>query len=147
MCERISALSHPYSITNEKVKRYAQLEPGMCKPKCSPQPTHRINWCQPIIWSLIEKTAQSVGYPWSPVEIVRQLQQIDPELFAVLRPQRISQWWDHNCLDVLKWTDSHQHAIEAGSWPIVGERCKGILVSSEFLLGPLHISTIFIIPG
>lgn len=72
--------------------------------------------------------AREVGFPWSPAEIVRRLQRIDPELFAALRPQRISQWRDHMYPNELKWTESHQRAIEAGSQVIKHGRRKGIFV-------------------
>ncbi|KAG8695976.1 hypothetical protein FRC09_008822 [Ceratobasidium sp. 395] len=84
-----------------------------------PQATtsHRINWTNSLIWPQIERAAIAVGYPWSPVEIVRRLQLLDPETFASLRPQRISQWRDHRFANELRWTESHQRSIEAGDRP------------------------------
>ncbi|QRV96744.1 Ulp1 protease family, carboxy-terminal catalytic domain protein [Ceratobasidium sp. AG-Ba] len=79
--------------------------------------SRRVNWTHPLIWPQIERAAQSVGYPWSPSEIVRRLQLLDPVVFASLRPQRISQWRDHSFTDVLRWTDSHMRSIKAGDRP------------------------------
>ncbi|QRV92811.1 Ulp1 protease family, carboxy-terminal catalytic domain protein [Ceratobasidium sp. AG-Ba] len=79
--------------------------------------TRRVNWTHPLIWPQIERAALSVGYPWSPSEIVRRLQLTNPTMFASLRPQRISQWRDHRFTDVLRWTSSHMRSIQAGDRP------------------------------
>ncbi|KAG9085676.1 hypothetical protein FRC06_003501, partial [Ceratobasidium sp. 370] len=78
---------------------------------------HRVNWTNQLIWPQIERTAVAVGYPWSPVEIVRRLRLLDPNTFATLRPQRISQWRDHHFPTVLRWTESHMRSIKAGDYP------------------------------
>ncbi|KEP49337.1 DDE superfamily endonuclease, partial [Rhizoctonia solani 123E] len=83
--------------------------------KARMRPTKRMNWCHPLVWPIIQQAANRVGFPWSPQEIVRQLQQIDPTLFATLRPQRISQWRDHTVTDSLQWKESHMQAIQAGA--------------------------------
>jgi hypothetical protein len=132
MRESLLSLLHPYSSINTNAARQDQEEAG--KSKNRPGPTHRINWSQPLIWSVIDTTARSVGYPWSPVEIVRRLQQIDRQLFAALLPQRISQWRDHSHTSDLKWTEAHMRTVSHGNRSGIGERRGGIFVSVCFLL-------------
>lgn len=127
---KLSGLSRPYSILNAGAECHTNLTDDLRqKDKPGPARTHRINWCHPLIWALIDRICQEVGYPWSPTEIVRRLQIIAPDIFATLRPQRISQWRDHSQPEILKWTDSHLRAISAGTRPFTGERRHGILVS------------------
>lgn len=133
---RLSKLSrnHPYKAHTTDADTARQ-----------PDLMQRINWCHPLIWAIIERTAQEVGFPWSPAEIVRRLQQADPVLFAALRPQRISQWRDHQYPNELIWTKSHQRAIDAGSRVIKHGRRRGIFVSPIYaecsaLIGLTHNS-------
>ncbi|KAG9073773.1 hypothetical protein FS749_014698 [Ceratobasidium sp. UAMH 11750] len=89
--------------------------------------TSRINWAHPLIWPQIEAAARAVGYPWSPVEIVRRLQQQNPTTFATLRPQRISQWRDHSVTNELRWTLQHLRSIEEGKRPQQSLNHLGVL--------------------
>lgn len=92
--------------------------------------TQYINWTSPLIWTQIERTAQAVGPPWSPAEIVRRLKQLDPIVFDSLRPQRISQWRDQRFPGILRWTESHMRSIEAGNRPSRANAGRnGVLVS------------------
>ncbi|QRW11491.1 hypothetical protein RhiLY_10490 [Ceratobasidium sp. AG-Ba] len=77
----------------------------------------QVNWTHPLIWSQIECAALSVGYPWSPIKLVHRLQLLNPTMFALLRPQRISQWRDHGFTNILRWTHSHIQSIKAGDCP------------------------------
>lgn len=77
----------------------------------------RVNWSAPFIWSQIHNSAVATGRPWSATLIVKRLRQLDPETFATLSPQRISQWRDHTCPDILKWTDSHLRTVAQGHQP------------------------------
>lgn len=103
--QQLSALSRPHSVINQAPE---QQNSKALEPQVDPAPgTHRMNWCHPLIWSVIDQTARAVGPPYSAVTIVRHLQLIDSLTFASLRPQRISQWRDLNFPHSLKWTDAH----------------------------------------
>lgn len=117
----LSRLHHLFS-------RRKRLHPCGRKSGKESAPPSKVNWTSPFLWSQIQCAAEAVGYPWSPAAIVRRLQQLDPQTFASLRPQRISQWRDHNYPDRLKWTDSHLKSIEAGNRPQGGGNHGSILV-------------------
>jgi hypothetical protein len=89
----------------------------------------RIDWTNPLLWSRIDDVAVSVGFPWSPTEIVRQLQVQDPVTFASLRPQRISQWRDHAFPSELRWTDAHLRLVALGVMPDPSLGRQSVLVS------------------
>ncbi|KAG9076297.1 hypothetical protein FS749_011943, partial [Ceratobasidium sp. UAMH 11750] len=116
--QTISSLSRPHSATNAAIARQDSTKPS--KRHVPLLPTRRINWCQDIYWNLIESAAQAVGFPWRPVDIVKRLRLIDPDTFQFLRPQRISQWRDHQYPNELRWTESHLRAIKTGSRPATG---------------------------
>ncbi|KAG8707251.1 hypothetical protein FRC09_001934 [Ceratobasidium sp. 395] len=122
--QAISSCSRPYSAVNTAVARQNPDKPS--RRQTPLQPTHRINWCHTFYWSLIEASARAVGYPWSPVEIVKRLRLIDYDTFQYLRPQRISQWRDHRYPDELRWTEAHLQAVKAGSRPVTGSGRQGI---------------------
>ncbi|KEP45891.1 hypothetical protein V565_233140, partial [Rhizoctonia solani 123E] len=65
--QEVSTLSRPYSVINIAAAKSDPENPR--KREADAKPTHRINWCQPLIWSTIEKTARSIGTPFSPAEI------------------------------------------------------------------------------
>ncbi|KAG9122254.1 hypothetical protein FRC07_001460 [Ceratobasidium sp. 392] len=122
--QTVSSLSRPYSVINAAVSRQNLNKPS--KRQTPLNPTRRINWCHEIYWSLIEASAQAVGYPWSPVEIVNRLKLIDHDTFQYLRPQRISQWRDHQYPNELRWTEAHLRAIKAGNRPITSTGRQGV---------------------
>lgn len=93
-----------------------------------------MNWSLPGTWRLIHATARSVGYPWSPTEIVRRLKQLDPGLFATLRPQRISDWRDNTVFDRLTWKANVLAAVSHGNKP------HGMVTRSHILVCPLSSS-------
>ncbi|KAG8692274.1 hypothetical protein FRC09_011339 [Ceratobasidium sp. 395] len=122
--QSVSSHSRPYSSINAAIARQDSNKPS--RRQTPLQPTHRINWCQDTYWSLIDSSAKAVGYPWRPVDIVKRLRLIDPDIFQFLRPQRISQWRDHRFPNELRWTESHLHAIKAGSRPVMGAGRRGV---------------------
>lgn len=89
----------------------------------------RVNWTNPLLWPQIHNTAVAIGFPWRPIDIVRQLQHQDPITFASLRPQRISQWRDKNFPDELKWTESHLRAVARGNSASTISSSRSVLVS------------------
>ncbi|KDN50449.1 hypothetical protein RSAG8_00947, partial [Rhizoctonia solani AG-8 WAC10335] len=130
--QAISALSRPYSAINAVVSRKAQGIPS--KHATELVPTHRINWSEPLIASIIDNSAQRVGFPWSPTAIVQECQRVDPVIFASLRPQRISDWRDHRYPHTLRWTEARLQAIKVGRRPNAGERRGGIFVRISAML-------------
>ncbi|KAG9080057.1 hypothetical protein FS749_008139 [Ceratobasidium sp. UAMH 11750] len=110
-------LSRPHSIVYQLDNKPPRMESNKRREHTSRTGMHRINWTNRLIWPHIEHTAIMVGYPWSPVEIVRCLKLLDPTTFSSLRPQRISQWRNHCFPDVLRWTEAHIHSIESGDRP------------------------------
>lgn len=92
------------------------------------KPAKRINWTSPFLFERINRVAQSVGYPWSPAEIVRRLRQLDP-IFKSLRPQRISQWRDRRITDRLVWQDGVMKTVLHGNRPYGDSTRKHIFVS------------------
>ncbi|KDN42215.1 hypothetical protein RSAG8_06882, partial [Rhizoctonia solani AG-8 WAC10335] len=127
--ESISGLTQPYSVINATLDRQEKGEMGL-KRKNPFKRTTRVNWAHPLVWPVIQQASDEVGYPWSPTDIVRRSQKLNPAVFASLTPQHISQWRDHCFLDKLKWTKSHQQTIHAGCHPNTGKRHRGIFVST-----------------
>ena len=125
----VAVLSRPYSAYSIAMQSHSTKNCGR-KQQNDLTPAPRVNWTSPFIWSQIESVANTVGYPWSPTEIVRRLCLLDSQTFRSLRPQRISQWRDHSYPNVLKWTDAHMRSIKAGNWPHATAYCRGILVSA-----------------
>lgn len=74
-----------------------------------------MNWVNPLIWPHIDNAMIAEGRPWSRAAIVRRLQNQDPDMFATLRPQRISDWRDHSYKDGFRWKDSHLVAVARGN--------------------------------
>lgn len=59
-----------------------------------------MSWTLPGTSRLNHATARSLGYLWSPTEIVRRLQRLDPA--SNLRPRPISDWRDDSIRDRLR---------------------------------------------
>ncbi|KAI0700281.1 hypothetical protein BC835DRAFT_1412087 [Cytidiella melzeri] len=70
-----------------------------------------VNWSNPLLWHQIDFAARSVGYPWSPKEIVSRLQKDNP-IFMKLDKRRISEWRDTDFNDRLVWTDAVLKRLE-----------------------------------
>ncbi|KAG9125184.1 hypothetical protein FRC07_008640 [Ceratobasidium sp. 392] len=103
-------------------KNRTHVLPNPSKPTTVPS---RVNWVHPLLWSQINSTAHAVGTPYSPIEIVRRLQQHDLTTFASLRPQRISQWRDSSFPNELRWKESTLRAVERGnSAPTTSSSCS-----------------------
>ncbi|KAG9123678.1 hypothetical protein FRC07_014300 [Ceratobasidium sp. 392] len=112
----LAEMSRPSRTYKDQAKQLRRQRTGQTPSQRAIAPTTRVNWTNPLLWRQIEQAIQAVGtHKWSPIEAVRRLQQQDPVTFALLRPQRLSQWRDFSSPDVLKWKDSHLRAIERGS--------------------------------
>ncbi|OBZ66407.1 hypothetical protein A0H81_13643 [Grifola frondosa] len=74
--------------------------------------TKNVNWKAPHLWLIIDEAAKSVGYPWSPKDIVDRLQHQHGKVFYRLKPQRISDWKDRTITDTLVWKDSVLKSVE-----------------------------------
>ncbi|KAG8695746.1 hypothetical protein FRC09_008962 [Ceratobasidium sp. 395] len=75
----------------------------------------RVNWMNSSLFAMIDKAAREVGFPWSPVAIVKRLRLRHPEIFGRLSPQRISDWRDKSVTDRLKWKDKVIAAVRHGT--------------------------------
>ncbi|KAG8769563.1 hypothetical protein FRC12_004890 [Ceratobasidium sp. 428] len=75
----------------------------------------RVNWMNSSLFAMIDKAAREVGFPWSPVAIVKRLRLRNPEIFGHLSPQRISDWRDKSVTDRLKWKDKVIAAVRYGT--------------------------------
>ncbi|CUA68415.1 ATP-binding cassette sub-family A member 6 [Homo sapiens] [Rhizoctonia solani] len=87
--QRLASLTHARTRPGQTASGAARSKKARIRPSTA---TRRVNWCHPLIWPVIDQTSRQVGFPWSPTEVVRRLQRIDPIL----------------------WTESHMRAIEAG---------------------------------
>lgn len=93
-------------------------------------PAVRVNWQAPNLWTMIDKAARVVGYPWSPTEIVKHLQRKSPELFRTLAVQRISEWRDRTVTRKLVWTDDVLKRVARGHRQGFDTTRRSILVRS-----------------
>jgi len=78
-----------------------QDNPSNCGPKRKPEndvhtPAIRVNWQQPFLWSQILLAERNVGYGMSPVEICREVKNLNPVAFASLTPQVVGRWIDRS---------------------------------------------------
>lgn len=100
------------------------------KLKRTARPPQRVRWLNRLVFGHIDAVALQVGYPFSPKEIVRRLQQQFPKLFATLCPQRISDWRDPTISDRLVWRSFVTEALAKGDVPAKKASRKYILVRS-----------------
>ena len=99
----------------------------------------------PLVFCQLDLVVRYVGYPWSPTRIVQVARMRDPDLFATLHPQRISDWRDQTFTDRFVWKDSVlQHAGLSGNKPGGQKTHYGILVSisSLFTLPLSYLTTL-----
>lgn len=102
------------------------------------QKAQRTNWMNPFLWTMIDSAAKAVGYPWRPVDIVQRLKLQQPELFAKLSPQRISDWRDTSIKDQLVWKDNVIAATQHGNHPR-GENLRHSILVSEPIAIQVHV--------
>ena len=88
-----------------------------------------MNWTAPHLWPHIDAAARAVGYPWSPLEIVKRLKRTNALLFETLRPQHICDWRDYTFKDRLVWKESVLVQVHKGFAPRGESTRKSVLVS------------------
>ena len=111
-------VSRPYRQFKDK-QREKKKKTGRPRTK-DPTEAKYVNWMAPHLWPQIDAAARAVGYPWSPLEIVRRLQRTSPILFNRLRPQRICDWRDLSVRDRLVWKPSVLEQVKKGFAPQIG---------------------------
>ena len=115
-------------------------------------PRKSMNWFHPLVWVQIETTCQTVGWPFSPMDIKRYLVHANRDQFQTLHPQRISEWIDKGGNSSLRFTEYVQrkigtsqvmepggHSSRIGILVSVPSRCA--LVSPDYLLGAIPCSS------
>lgn len=110
----VAELSHPHRHSKQML--HNPEASGRSYINNQPKATY-VNWMNPFLWALIHSAAVAEGYPWSPAAIVKRLQLQYPELFAKLRPQRISEWRDLTVTDRLVWRPSVLANAQQGNHP------------------------------
>lgn len=95
-----------------------------------------VNWFSPFLWSQIEDAAIRAGKPWSPREILKEAQKINPKTFSRLKEQVIGRWIDPEAKKrgVSRWKESVVNHIKKGNAPGGETTRAGILVRISFYL-------------
>lgn len=109
------------------------------KPKLGPHvPRKAMNWFYPSVWVQIEAGCQAVGWPFRPALICCHLQRANPDQFATLRPQRISEWIDRSKGSSLHFTEYVQRMTGTSQAMEPGGHSSRIGI----LVGRQHVHTL-----
>lgn len=145
---RVAELSRPFRQFNDEA-RYKRDSRGRKRVR-EHEDASRTNWTHPFLFDQIDTAAREVIPAFSPTEIVRRLQQRNPNQFLPLTSQVVGRWIERPPHQPPRWKESVRIRAEQGNKPIANMTSSSVLVcllpSPTISLLFVHFICSFIVP-